>query len=119
MWKSVSEKNGEPSVTMPGTAMMPLLLAEPLDFPLLVSGLLEKYAALGLHFIHIMYAGALAQRSSFYGGGTGAIFLDSLGCDGTEDGLLDCTSSTTPASTCTHNSDASIRCNPARKIVDQ
>ena len=53
------------------------------------------------------------MRSSFYGPGTGDIFLDNVGCTGTETGLLDCSSSMTTTS-CSHSSDAGVRCNPAR-----
>ena len=40
VWRYVLERHGEPSVTTHGTPTMPLLLAEHLDFQLLVSGLL-------------------------------------------------------------------------------
>ncbi len=61
------------------------------------------------------HSDSLAQPSSFYGPTTIDIFFDNFGCTGSELSLLDCPSMV-PGSTCTHQSEAGVRCNPARKI---
>ena len=60
--------------------------------------------------------GAIGSRSSVNGPGTGEIFLDNVGCTGTETSLLDCSPSMT-ATACSHSSDAGVRCNPARMSI--
>ena len=60
---------------------------------------------------------AVAVRAAFFGQGTGPIFLDDLGCTGTESSLLDCTANTQP--NCAHNEDAGVRCNTAGTYVSQ
>ena len=49
--------------------------------------------------------------AAFFGQGTGPIFLDDLGCVGTESSLLDCTAVT--QHNCAHSEDAGVRCNIA------
>lgn len=60
--------------------------------------------------------GALQQPSSFYGPATGDIFFDNFGCDGTEESLLDC-SNEAPGPACSHQTEAGVRCNPAREYI--
>ena len=61
-----------------------------------------------LHFFTT--AGAAAFSYSRFGGGTGGIFLDNLGCLGTESRLLECSHPTTGFHNCDHYGDAGVRC---------
>ena len=54
--------------------------------------------------------GAVAYSFARFGGGTGGIFLDNLGCSGTESRLLDCTHPAIGYHNCNHNADAGVRC---------
>ena len=47
--------------------------------------------------------------AAFFGQGSGPIFLDDLGCLGTESSLLDCSAVT--QHNCAHSEDAGVRCN--------
>jgi len=65
---------------------------------------------LGSTAVMLVYniSGAVGTTSSYFTAGTGPINIDSVSCTGNEDSLLDCTYST--QTTCTHSSDAGIRC---------
>ncbi len=64
----------------------------------------------------LLLTGSQAQVSSFYGAATGDIFFDNFGCTGTELSLLDCTNDAAIITgSCSHSSEAGVRCNPARK----
>ena len=55
--------------------------------------------------------GAEALRGSFFGQGSGPIFLDELACRGDEENLLDCNSlNPRGIHMCDHTKDASVRC---------
>ena len=54
--------------------------------------------------------GAIGYSFSRFGGGTGGIFLDNLGCRGYESKLLDCTRPKIGVHNCNHNADAGVRC---------
>jgi len=54
--------------------------------------------------------GATAYSYSRFGGGTGGIFLDNLGCYGYESRLLYCTHPAIGYHNCDHNADAGVRC---------
>ena len=54
--------------------------------------------------------GAVAYSFARFGRGTGGIFLDNLGCWGTESRLLDCTHPAIGYHNCNHNADAGVRC---------
>ena len=55
---------------------------------------------------------ALAFSSAHFGSGTGDIFLDNVGCSGTESSLLDCSYVSGNSISCTygHNEDVGVRC---------
>ena len=57
------------------------------------------------HFID-----AVALPNANFGAGTGSIFLDGLGCTGSESSLLDCSKSSTVSCTYGHSEDAGVRC---------
>ena len=55
---------------------------------------------------------ALAFSSAHFGSGTGDIFLDNVGCSGTESSLLDCSYVSGNSISCTygHSEDVGVRC---------
>ena len=55
-------------------------------------------------------SGARAFSSAFFGRGTGGIYLDNLGCRGSESRLIDCVHSTVGIHNCDHGDDAGLRC---------
>ena len=54
--------------------------------------------------------GAVGYSFSHFGGGSGGIFLDNLGCYGYESRLLDCIRPTIGVHDCDHSDDAGVRC---------
>ena len=69
----------------------------------LVNGLVNSSITLWIWFID-----PLSYSYAFFGSGSGTIFLDNLGCSGSEANLLDCTHAS--GSTCTHSKDVGVRC---------
>ena len=57
-----------------------------------------------------MCADAVAFGSARYGAGTGTIYLDSVGCSGTEAKLIDCNRATSVSCFSGHSEDAGVRC---------
>ena len=53
---------------------------------------------------------ATAFTHAFFGGGTAAIVLDQVACDGTEDRLIDCPHVGIGNHNCFHNEDVGVRC---------
>ena len=53
---------------------------------------------------------AVAFSGAHFGAGTGTIFLDDLGCSGSEQRLTDCSRSSTVSCFSGHNEDAGVRC---------
>ena len=52
----------------------------------------------------------MAFSSAHYGAGTGTIYLDSVGCFGTESRLIDCSKATSVTCFSGHSEDAGVRC---------
>ena len=52
-----------------------------------------------------------AYQGSYFGRGTGPIFLDDLRCSGLESSLFSCTHKRTGTHDCDHTEDAGVRCN--------
>ena len=48
--------------------------------------------------------------SSYFGGGTGDIWLDNVRCSGNEESLNDCAKNTIGEHNCGHDEDAGVRC---------
>ena len=59
-------------------------------------------------------SGAVAVSSARYGQGTGQIWLDDVGCTGTEARLSDCRHRGIGIENCGHGKDASVICQPGR-----
>ena len=55
-------------------------------------------------------ADAVAFSSSRYGAGIGRIYLDNVGCSGTEARLIDCSRATSVTCSSSHSEDAGVRC---------
>ncbi|XP_050395591.1 deleted in malignant brain tumors 1 protein [Patella vulgata] len=58
--------------------------------------------------------GAVAKSNSFFGQGSGPIFMDDTVCDGTESSILQCSTKSVDTANCDHREDAGVVC----KIVD-
>ena len=56
------------------------------------------------------HAGATSYSNSYFGRGTGGIFLDNLSCTGRESRLVDCSHSGIGYHNCDHSADAGVRC---------
>ena len=55
--------------------------------------------------------GAMGIANAAFGQGSGSIWLSNVGCNGTEERLLDCSTSAFGSHTCSHSRDAGVRCN--------
>ena len=53
---------------------------------------------------------AVAFSNAHFGAGTGAIYLDDVGCTGSETNLIDCSRSSTVRCSRGHLDDAGVRC---------
>ena len=54
--------------------------------------------------------GAISHSGATFGQGSGSIWLDDIGCSGTEERLLDCTIPAVGLHNCRHNEDAGVSC---------
>ena len=57
-----------------------------------------------------MFAGATAYSLAHFGRGSGGVYLDNLGCRGSEFRLIDCSHNPIGVHNCDHSADAGIRC---------
>ena len=58
---------------------------------------------------------AVAFSRAHFGAGTGAIYLDGVGCTGSENNLIDCTRSSPVSCFGGHSEDAGVRCQGLQK----
>ena len=63
------------------------------------------------HLIYIIFTGAVAYRSAYFGLGSDPIVLNNVACTGNESSLFDCVYS--PAHNCVHFEDAGVSCGNA------
>ena len=61
-------------------------------------------------FVNIFLAGVTATSRAAFGAGTGQIWLDNVGCAGTESRLIDCPANSLGSHNCVHGEDAGVRC---------
>lgn len=69
----------------------------------------------------MMYVGGIARSSAFFGAGMDPIWLDSVGCTGSEMYLLNCSNDGLGLHDCSHSEDAGVMCGgattPPRTLV--
>ena len=58
---------------------------------------------------------AVPFSTAHFGAGTGTIYLDNVGCTGSENNLIDCTRSPTVSCLGGHSEDAGVRCQGLKK----
>lgn len=63
-----------------------------------------------MSILHLLYTGAKAFSSAYFGAGTGPIHLDGIDCLGNEGSIIDCSHSPTVTCTNGHLQDAGVRC---------
>ena len=95
-------------VMTPGEALMPLWCVDNWATQLQVSS---------KHFISFkncdkryLSTDAVAFSRAHFGAGTGTIYLDNVGCSGSEANLIDCSSSSSVSCSSGHSEDAGVRC---------
>jgi len=65
----------------------------------------------GLHFIMIVtIIGATSHLNSYFGVGTGPLFIQQSSCSGSETSLLGCSTQYLPTYTCNHYQDVGVTC---------
>ena len=55
-------------------------------------------------------SGAIPRFSSFYGSGSGGIYLDHVSCSGNEQALINCSHRSVGVHNCSHSEDAGVMC---------
>lgn len=65
------------------------------------------------------FTGATAFSRSYFGGGTGGILLDNVGCSGQEQYLVNCSHSPIGVHDCSHFEDAGVFCVPPRELISE
>ena len=63
------------------------------------------------------HADVVALRRSYFGSGSGVIYLDSVVCNGSERTLQQCTANPIGVHDCDHSEDAGVRCGGKASFV--
>ena len=61
---------------------------------------------------------AVPFSNAHFGSGTGTIYLDNVGCTGSEANLIDCSRSSTVSCANSHAEDAGVRCQGLDELCD-
>ena len=61
---------------------------------------------------------AVPFSNAHFGAGTGTIYLDNVGCTGSEANLIDCSRSSTVSCRYSHAEDAGVRCQGLEELCD-
>ena len=80
-----------------------------------LSFLMSKQESIFL-YIFVSTEGATAYSNAFYGRGSGSIYLDNVGCIGTESRLVDCSHRGIGVHDCSHYEDAGLSCQGALQV---
>ena len=79
-------------------------------------------AAFGVHNKYVNHAyiptDAVSFAGAHFGYGTGTIYLDNVGCTGSEANLIDCSRSSTVSCTYGHSEDAGVRCQGMEELFN-
>ncbi|XP_073669793.1 scavenger receptor cysteine-rich domain-containing protein DMBT1-like [Paramisgurnus dabryanus] len=59
-----------------------------------------------------------AETGAFFGQGSGPVWLDDMSCSGNEPSVKNCSSMALGTSTCSHEQDAGVVCNPPVRLVN-
>ena len=81
-----------------------------LGFSTIGSGLYEVLLLLYFSLIMLLSTDAVAFSRAHFGAGTVTIYLDDVGCTGSETNLIDCSRSSTVTCYSGHSEDAGVRC---------
>ena len=80
--------------------------------------LVQQFDAARMLFITIPTA-AVPFGNAHFGAGTGTIYLDNVGCTGSETNLNDCSRSSSVSCFGGHSEDAGVRCQGLYYFIDQ
>ena len=69
-----------------------------------------KYFDSAVYCCTLLSTDAVAFGSAHFGAGTGTIYLDDVGCTGSENNLVDCSRSPSISCSLGHSEDAGVRC---------
>ena len=108
-WSFVRVVPGVQCVMMPGVLMMPLSYVDSWDSLISVSSPICQLQVSSLS-VFICSTDATAFSFARFGQGSGPIYLDQVGCTGSEAMLGDCTSNPIGVHDCSHFEDAGVGC---------
>ena len=76
----------------------------------LVASVVDFFFLMYFAFVSKCHTGATAHSNAHFGRGSGGIFLDYVGCRGTESSLLSCSNHGIGVHSCKHSEDVGVRC---------
>ena len=106
-WRSAKITSGELCVMTYGVHMMLEWFADNWDMLMKVNNILISELSVYLEHNH---TGSIAYSYSYFGEGTGGIFLDNVGCTGSEIALINCSHRGIGVHDCDHTDDAGVTC---------
>ena len=109
-WRYAQEDSGEQSVMTFGVTVMLKWSAGNWDCQSQVMNTVTTTDYIQYIFCSVLPPGAVACSNACYGQGTGPIFLDNVGCSGSETTLLSCSHNGIGIENCGHHEDAGVTC---------